>query len=117
MRAVTGFASEAHPARFVRARSKAEFACLPERSGYTKRLRVLADTLTDRFIRALARDTDPWHDDVWLVDSTPVARAHSRLTLKRSEPAPGPDTAGHGSVGAPRSPRWTAPPGRGAAVG
>ncbi|MFE7039541.1 hypothetical protein ACFU9X_08850 [Streptomyces atratus] len=88
MRAVAGFASEAHPTRFVRAHSKAEFACLPERSGHTKRMRVLADTLTDRFVRALARDTDPWHDDVWLVDSTPVARAHSRLTVKRSEPAP-----------------------------
>ncbi|MCC0100847.1 IS982 family transposase, partial [Streptomyces flavotricini] len=34
--------------------------------------------------RTLARDTDLWHDDVWIVDSTPVECARSRPTVKRS---------------------------------
>ena len=34
---------------------------------------------------ALARDCPSYHDDVWLVDSTPVECGRSRETQKRSE--------------------------------
>ena len=36
-------------------------------------------------IRTLARDTSPWSDDVWLVDSTPVGCGCSRETASRSD--------------------------------
>ncbi len=82
MQAVLGFVSEAHWLRFARRHLAAEFPYLPGQSGY-KRLRA-ANTLISRFIRTLARDTDLWHDDVWIVDSTPVECARSRPTVKRS---------------------------------
>ncbi|MFE1877678.1 IS982 family transposase [Streptomyces sp. NPDC059496] len=84
MQALLGFASETRWLRFARAHLTAEFPYLPEQSGYNKRLRA-ATTLISRFIRTLARDTDLWHDDVWIVDSTPVECARSRPTVKRSD--------------------------------
>ncbi|KMO94276.1 IS982 family transposase [Streptomyces roseus] len=84
MQAVLGFVSEARWLRFARAHLAAEFPYLPGQSGYNKRLRA-ANTLIGRFIRTLARDTDLWHDDVWIVDSTPVECARSRPTVKRSD--------------------------------
>jgi hypothetical protein len=36
-------------------------------------------------IRVLARDTAAWHDDVWVVDSTPVECARSRDAVMRSD--------------------------------
>jgi|GEM_PF-6496923 len=33
----------------------------------------------------LARDCPSWHDDVWLVDSTPIERGRSRETQQRSD--------------------------------
>ncbi|MFE6844461.1 IS982 family transposase [Streptomyces sp. NPDC057686] len=84
MQAVLGFVSEARRLRFTRAHLAAELPCLPGQSGYNKRLRA-ANTLVGRFIRTLARDTDLWHDDVWIVDSTPVECARSRPTVKRSD--------------------------------
>ena len=44
-------------------------------------------------IATLARDCPSWHDDVWLVDSTPVECGRSRETVKRS------DMAGYASHG------------------
>jgi hypothetical protein len=38
-------------------------------------------------IRALATDTDFWHDTVWITDSTPVPCGMSRPTARRSEVA------------------------------
>ncbi|MER8186364.1 IS982 family transposase [Kitasatospora sp. NPDC094015] len=84
MQALLGFVSESRWLRFARARLGAEFPYLPEQSGYNKRLRA-ANALITRFIRTLARDTDLWHDDVWIVDSTPVECARSRPTVKRSD--------------------------------
>ncbi|MEE4423396.1 MULTISPECIES: IS982 family transposase [Streptomyces] len=84
MQAVLGFVSEARWLRFARRHLAAEFPYLPGQSGYNKRLRA-ANTLISRFIRTLARDTDLWHDDVWIVDSTPVECARSRPTAKRSD--------------------------------
>jgi hypothetical protein len=51
--------------------------------GYDKRLRALADTLA-WLIAVLAHDTQPWADDVWVVDSTPVECARSREAAHRS---------------------------------
>jgi hypothetical protein len=64
-------------------RREGEFPYLPGRSGCNKRLRA-ANTLISRFIRGLVRDTGLWHDDVWVVGSTPVECARSRPTVKRS---------------------------------
>ncbi|MFI1658340.1 IS982 family transposase [Streptomyces sp. NPDC020472] len=83
MQAVLGFASEARRLRFARRHLAAAFPYLPGQSGYNKRLRA-ANTLISRFIRTLARDTDLWHDDVWIVDSTSVECARSRPTVQRS---------------------------------
>lgn len=83
MQALLGFASEARWLRFARAHLHREFPYLPEQSGYNKRLRA-AGLLIARFIRTLARDTDLWHDDVWIVDSTPIECARSRPAVKRS---------------------------------
>lgn len=83
MQALLGFASETRWLRFARAHLHREFPYLPGQSGYNKRLRA-ADPLLRRFIRTLARDSDLWHDDVWIVDSTPVECARSRPAVKRS---------------------------------
>jgi hypothetical protein len=60
------------------------FPYLPGQSGYNKRLRS-ALPLLKRAIRAVAADTDLWHDDVWVTDSTPVECARSRPTVQRSD--------------------------------
>jgi len=41
--------------------------------------------LVKRVIRDLARDSDFWFDNTWIVDSTPVPCAMSRPSVKRSE--------------------------------
>jgi hypothetical protein len=84
MQALLGFVSETRWLRFARTHLAAEFPYLPGQSGYNKRLRA-ANTLISRFIRTLARDSDLWHDDVWVADSTPVECARSRPTVKRSD--------------------------------
>jgi hypothetical protein len=81
--ALLGVSSEARWLRVVSARLPGAFPQIPGQSGYNKRLRKAAD-LIRQTIRLLARDTDLWHDDVWLVDSTPVECARSRETVKRS---------------------------------
>jgi len=61
-----------------------ELPYLPKQPGYNKRLRKAAALVTF-IIRALARDTSVWEDDVWVVDSTPVECGRSRVTVKRSD--------------------------------
>lgn len=103
MQAVLGFASEARWLRFARCPLTTAFPHLPGQSGYNKRLRA-ANMLISRVIRTLARDTDLWHDDVWIVDSTPVECARSRPTVNPPTWPAGPPTATapppHGSSGA-----------------
>lgn len=82
--ALLGVASEARWLRVVRRRLGGAFPYLPTRSAYNRRLRR-AEPLIRRMIRAVAADTDLWHDDVWLVDSTPIECARSRETVNRSE--------------------------------
>jgi len=84
MQALLGFTSEARWLRHARAHLGHLFRYLPEQSGYNKRLRNAAN-LIRTVIRYLAVDTSLWTDDVWVVDSTPVACGCSRETTKRSE--------------------------------
>jgi Transposase DDE domain len=60
------------------------FPTLPGQSGYNKRLRKLADTMS-WLIGALGTGTSVVTDDVWVIDSTPVECARSRETVKRSD--------------------------------
>jgi hypothetical protein len=82
--ALLGFTSEAHWLRYARKHVSGLFPYMPQQSGYNKRLRA-ALGLVKRVIRMLARSSDFWLDDCWIVDSTPVPCGMSRPTVKRSE--------------------------------
>jgi Transposase DDE domain len=84
MQAMLGYHCEARWLRYARAHLRHLFPFLPQDSGYNKRLRA-ASPLIKRVIRMLARDTDFWHDTVWITDSTPVPCGMSRPTARRSE--------------------------------
>jgi hypothetical protein len=84
LQALLGFTSEARWIRHASAHLRRLFPCLPQQSGYNKRLRA-ARGLIRHCARVLAAATSLWSDDVWVVDSTPVECARSRETVKRSE--------------------------------
>ena len=84
MQALLGFTSESRWLRFATAHLHYLFPYLPQQSGYNKRLRNLAATIS-WLIGMLARDTTLWTDDVWVIDSTPVECARSREATRRSE--------------------------------
>jgi hypothetical protein len=84
MQALLGHVSEARWLRFASKHLRHMFPYLPQQPGYNKRLRKLSATM-GWLIRALARDTTLWGDDVWVVDSTPVECGRSRETAQRSE--------------------------------
>jgi Transposase DDE domain len=84
LQALLGFVSEARWLRFARKSLRGLFPYLPGQSGYNKRLRKLG-TIMIWLIRVLATDTSLWHDDVWVVDSTPVECGRSRDTALRSD--------------------------------
>lgn len=86
IQALLGFTSEAHFIRHARNHLTGLFRYLPQRSGYNKRLRHVAATM-QHIIGVIARDCPSWHDDLWLVDSTPVECGRSRETVKRSDMA------------------------------
>lgn len=92
MQAMLGFHNESRWLRYARAHLRHLFPYLPGQSGYNKRLRAALPQIK-RIIRVLARDTDFWHDTVWITDSTPVPCGMSRPTVKRS------DLAGFASYG------------------
>jgi hypothetical protein len=71
--------------RYARKHLAGMFPYLPTRSACNKRLRS-ALPLVKRIIRDLARDSDFWYDNHWIVDSTPVPCGMSRPTVKRSRP-------------------------------
>ncbi len=83
MQALLGFTSERRWIRYARQHLLGMFPQLPGQSGYNKRLRKLADTMT-WLTATLASATSIGTDDVWLVDSTPVECARSRETVNRS---------------------------------
>ena len=78
------YTSEARFLRYAHAHLKPWFPYLPTRSAYNRRLRRLGPTM-QHIIAWLARDCPSWHDDLWLVDSTPVECGRSRTTQQRSE--------------------------------
>ncbi|WP_067492057.1 IS982 family transposase [Actinomadura hibisca] len=82
--ALLGFPSERHWLRYARQHLTGLFPYLPQQSGYNKRLRA-ALGLVKRVIRMLARSSDFWLDDCWIVDATPVPCGMSRPTVQRSE--------------------------------
>jgi hypothetical protein len=59
------------------------FPQLPQQSGYFKRRRRLAETL-EWLMGVFASQSPGFHDDLLLIDSTPVEGARSRETAKRS---------------------------------
>ncbi len=84
MQALLGHTSERRWLRYARKSLIGMFPALPGQSGYNKRLRKLADTMS-WLISVLGTDTGIAGDDVWVVDSTPVECARSRETVKRSD--------------------------------
>jgi hypothetical protein len=68
------------------------FPRLPGQPGYFKRRRKLTDTL-EWLMEVFASQSPGFHDDLLLVDSTPVECARSRETVKRSQLA---DAADYG---------------------
>jgi hypothetical protein len=79
-----GFASERRWLRFAHARLGHLFPCLLTASACNRRLRRAGPLLT-LVIRDLAMHTPSWADQLRLIDSTAVACAASRETVKRSE--------------------------------
>jgi hypothetical protein len=92
IQALLGYTSEARFIRHAHTHLSSLFPYLPQRPAYNKRLRHASATM-QRIIAVLARDCPSWHDDLWLVDSTPVECGRSRETVKRS------DMAGFASYG------------------
>ena len=92
IQALLGYTSEARFIRYATTHLKPWFPYLPKVPGYNKRLRKTTE-LMRHVIAALTRACDSFHDDVWLVDSTPVECGRSRETVKRS------DLAGWASYG------------------
>jgi DDE family transposase len=86
MQAMLGHHSEARWLRYARKHLGHLFPFLPLQPGYNKRLRAALPQIK-RIIRVLARDSDFWHDTVWITDSTPVPCGMSRPTVKRSRVA------------------------------
>ena len=86
------YTSEARFLRYAHAHLGPWFPYLPTRSAYNRRLRRLGLTM-QHIIAWLARDCPSWHDDLWLVDSTPVECGRSRTTQQRSARGDGPNTA------------------------
>lgn len=81
--AVMGIGSDARFARIAPKRLGHLFPALTKRSGFHKRRDRLAETI-EAMIAAFASQSPGWHDDLLLVDSTPVECARSRETVKRA---------------------------------
>lgn len=92
LQALLGHNDEARFIRYAHVHLVSLFPYLPERPAYNKRLRRSVAMLQG-VMRVLATRTAAWHDDVWLIDSTPVECGRSRQTAKRSDLA---GTAGYG---------------------
>ena len=84
MQALLGYTNETQWLRYARKNLLVMFPTLPLQSGYNKRLRKLAATMS-WLIGELGRQTSVAEDQVWVVDSTPVECARSRETVKRSD--------------------------------
>ena len=78
------FTSETRFFRYAHAHLRPWFPYLPHRPAYNKRLRRLTGTM-QHVIAWLACHSPSWHDDLWLVDSTPLECGRSRTTQQRSD--------------------------------
>ena len=90
--AMMGIPSDERFLRVARKRLGHLFPCLPKRSGFCKRRDRLADTI-EALTEVFASDSPGFHDDLVLVDSTPVECARSIETTRRSQLA---DSADYG---------------------
>ncbi len=80
---IMGIGSDARFARIALKRLGHLFPALTKRSGFHKRRDRLAETI-EALTAAFAARSPGWHDDLLLVDSTPVECARSRETVKRA---------------------------------
>jgi hypothetical protein len=90
--AIMGISSDARFIRTARKQLVHLFPKLPDRSGYLKRRERLSDTI-EALTVVFASDSPGYHDDLVLVDSTPVECARSVETTRRSQLA---DAADYG---------------------
>jgi len=90
--AIMGISSDARFVRVARKRLVHLFPLLPGRAGYLKRRERLSDTI-EALTVVFASDSPGFHDDLVLVDSTPVECARSIETTRRSQLA---DAADYG---------------------
>jgi hypothetical protein len=79
-----GARSEHHWLRMCYARLGHLFPYLPNQPGYHKRLKAAVPLLA-AVLDHLARQSPSWHDQVRLIDATPVPCGTSRETVRRSE--------------------------------
>ena len=89
---IMGLPSDERFLRVARKQLAHLFPRLPQRSGFHKRRDRLSDTI-EELIGVFASDSPGYHDDVVLVDSTPVECARSIETTRRSQLA---DAADYG---------------------
>jgi hypothetical protein len=80
---IMGIGSDERFAKVACKRLRHLFPGLTRRSGFHKRRDRLAETI-EALIAAFAAQSPGWHDDLLLVDSTPVECARSRETVKRA---------------------------------
>ena len=90
--AIMGISSDARFIRVARKQLAHLFPVLPDRPGYVKRRQRLSDTI-EWLLGVFAADCPGFHDDLVLVDSTPVECARSIETTRRSQLA---DAADYG---------------------
>jgi hypothetical protein len=90
--AIMGITSDARFVKTARKQLAHLFPVLPNRPGYVKRRQRLSDTI-EVLTTVFASDSPGFHDDVVLVDSTPVECARSVETTRRSQLA---DAADYG---------------------
>ena len=90
--AMMGIPSDARFLKTARKQLSHLFPVLPKRPGYLKRRQRLSDAI-EALIAVFASDSPGFHDDLVLVDSTPVECARSIETTKRSQLA---DAADYG---------------------
>jgi len=60
------------------------FRIRPSQPGYNKRIRALAAAVA-RLLNLLIFESTSIHDELWLIDGTPIACGQSRQTSRRSE--------------------------------
>jgi Transposase DDE domain len=90
--AIMGISSDARFLRAARKQLSHLFPLLPDRPGYLKRRQRLSDTI-EWLSGVFASDSPGFHDDLVLVDSTPLECARSVETTRRSQLA---DAADYG---------------------